>query len=259
MHKIGIGILLFQASGALAQMANPASSTGASVEWGSAPAPTQAEAAAESQTQVFQLSINYGTGSLTLEANGLRTLPKVASPTAYEDGLPVSGTYSNGSVKQLRTIASMLLPYRGRSFVLGIGLEDLDVGVSGSSLSKAGGTEGSFHMNSLILEAGALRNFNRWGQALVTISYDHALGGKLKSRYITKSVRSDSLNYAILNDSLASGGRMSITGNYQFNLLPGFSFGLFTSAQYGALNFVDRNQRSYIYGYTTGLSLMLKI
>ncbi len=258
MRSLCIGILLFQASGVAAQTAVPGSGTGATVEWGSKDAP--ADNTGDAQTQVFQLSINYGMGSLTLEANGDRTLTKAASPTAYEDGLPVSGTYANGSVKQLRTVASMLLPFRGRSFVLGIGLEDLDVGVSGSTLSKAGGTEGSFHMNSLILEAGALRNFSRWGQALVTMSYDHALGGKLRSRYITKSIRSDATqNYAIVNDSLASGGRLSITGNYQFNLLPGFSFGIFTSAQYGALVFVDRNQRSFIYGYTTGLSLMLKI
>ncbi len=258
MRSLCIGILLVQASGVAAQTAVPGSGTGATVEWGSKDAP--ADNTGDAQTQVFQLSINYGMGSLTLEANGDRTLTKAASPTAYEDGLPVSGTYANGSVKQLRTVASMLLPFRGRSFVLGIGLEDLDVGVSGSTLSKAGGTEGSFHMNSLILEAGALRNFSRWGQALVTMSYDHALGGKLRSRYITKSIRSDATqNYAIVNDSLASGGRLSITGNYQFNLLPGFSFGIFTSAQYGALVFVDRNQRSFIYGYTTGLSLMLKI
>ena len=157
-------------------------------------------------------------------------------------------------------MASTLIPFQGRSFLLGIGLEDLDVGVTGSSLSKAGGTEGSFHMNSLILEAGALRNFSRWGQALVTVSYDHALGGKLRSRYVTKSIRADAAqNYAIINDSLASGGRMSITGNYQFNLLSGFSFGLFTSAQYGTIFFADRSQKSFIYGYTTGLSLMLKI
>ncbi len=258
MRSLCIGILLFQASGVAAQTAVPGSGTGATVEWGSKDAP--ADNTGDAQTQVFQLSINYGMGSLTLEANGDRTLTKAASPTAYEDGLPVSGTYANGSVKQRRTVASMLLPFRGRSFVLGIGLEDLDVGVSGSTLSKAGGTEGSFHMNSLILEAGALRNFSRWGQALVTMSYDHALGGKLRSRYITKSIRSDATqNYAIVNDSIASGGRLSITGNYQFNLLPGFSFGIFTSAQYGALAFVDRNQRSYIYGYTTGLSLMLTI
>ncbi len=258
MRSLCIGILLVQASGVAAQTAVPGSGTGATVEWGSKDGP--ADNTGDAQTQVFQLSINYGMGSLTLEANGDRTLTKAASPTAYEDGLPVSGTYANGSVKQLRTVASMLLPFRGRSFVLGIGLEDLDVGVSGSTLSKAGGTEGSFHMNSLILEAGALRNFSRWGQALVTMSYDHALGGKLRSRYITKSIRSDATqNYAIVNDSLASGGRLSITGNYQFNLLPGFSFGIFTSAQYGALVFVDRNQRSFIYGYTTGLSLMLKI
>jgi hypothetical protein len=258
LRSFCIGILLVQASGVAAQSAHPATGTGASLEWGSNQAPT--ENSNENQTQVFQLSINYGMGSLTLEANGTRTLNKAASPSAYEDGQPVSGTYANGSVKQLRTVASTLLPFRGRSFVLGIGLEDLDVGVTGSSLSKAGGTEGSFHMNSLIFEAGAQRNFSRWGQALVTISYDHALGGKLRSRYITKSIRSDATqNYAIINDSLASGGRLSITGNYQFNLLPGFSFGLFTSAQYGALVFVDRNQRSFIYGYTTGLSLMLKI
>jgi hypothetical protein len=258
LRSLCIGILVFSASGVAAQTAVPGSGTGASVEWGSKDTP--ADNTGDNQTQVFQLSINYGMGSLTLEANGDRTLTKAASPTAYEDGLPVSGTYANGSVKQLRTVASVLLPFRGRSFVLGIGLEDLDVGVSGSSLSKAGGTEGSFHMNSLILEAGALRNFSRWGQALVTMSYDHALGGKLRSRYITKSIRSDATqNYAIVNDSLASGGRLSITGNYQFNLLPGFSFGIFTSAQYGALVFVDRNQRSFIYGYTTGLSLMLKI
>jgi hypothetical protein len=258
LRSLCIGILLFHASGAAAQSAAPGSGTSATVEWGSKETP--ADTTGENQTQVFQLSINYGMGSLTLEANGDRTLTKAASPTAYEDGQPVSGTYANGSVKQLRTVASTLLPFRGRSFVLGIGLEDLDVGVSGSSLSKAGGTEGSFHMNSLILEAGAQRNFSRWGQALVTMSYDHALGGKLRSRYITKSIRSDATqNYAIVNDSLASGGRLSITGNYQFNLLPGFSFGIFTSAQYGALAFVDRNQRSYIYGYTTGLSLMLKI
>ncbi|WP_141735737.1 hypothetical protein [Oligoflexus tunisiensis] len=258
MRSLCIGILLVPASGMSAPAASPATSAGASVEWGSKETP--AETSGESQTQVFQLSINYGMGSLTLEANGERTLPKAASPVTYEDGQPVSGTYANGSVKQLRTVASMLLPFRGRSFVLGIGLEDLDVGVAGSSLSKAGGTEGSFHMNSLILEAGALRNFNRWGQALVTMSYDHALGGKLRSRYITKSIRSDAAqNYAIVNDSLVSGGRLSITGNYQFNLLPGFSFGIFTSAQYGSIAFVDRNQRSFIYGYTTGLSLMLKI
>jgi hypothetical protein len=199
-------------------------------------------------------------GSLTLQANGDRTMTKTASATAYEDGQPLSVTYANGSEKQLRTVASKLLPFRRHSFVLDIGLEDLDVGVSGSSLSKAGGTKGSFHMNSLILEAGALRNFSRWGYALVTMSYDHALGGKLRSHYITKSIRSDATqNYAIVNDSLASGGRLSITGNYQFNLLPGFSFGIFTSAQYGAPAFEDRNQRSYIYGYTIGLSLILKM
>jgi hypothetical protein len=258
LRSFCIGILLIPASGVAAQTAVPGSAPGATVEWGSKETP--GDSTGDLQTQVFQLSINYGMGSLTLEANGNRTLTKAASPTAYEDGQPVSGTYANGSVKQLRTVASTLIPYRGRSFVLGIGLEDLDVGVSGSTLSKAGGTEGSFHMNSLILEAGALRNFNRWGQASVTMSYDHALGGKLRSRYITKSIRSDATqNYAIVNDSLASGGRLSITGNYQFNLLPGFSFGIFTSAQYGALVFVDRSQRSFIYGYTTGLSLMLKI
>ena len=251
-------ILLLQGPALVAQSSNPSASAGTSAEWNSNA--NTSDNANDTLSQVFQLSINYGTGSLTLEANGDRSLTKVASPTAYEDGQPVSGTYSNGSVKQLRTVASTLLPFRGRSFIFGIGLEDLDIGVSGNQLSKSGGTEGSFHMNSLILEAGALRNFNRWGQAMVTISYDHILGGKLRSRYITKTIRSDAAqNYAIINDSVASGGRMSITGNYQINLLPGFSFGLFTSAQYGALSFIDRNQQSYIYGYTTGLSLMLKI
>ncbi len=251
-------ILLVPAPSLRAQTAAVPANGNTAAEWNSNS--STAEGSTENQTQVFQLSINYGTGSLNLEANGDRTLTKLPSTTAYEDGEAVSGTYSNGSVKQLRTVASTLIPFRGRSFVLGIGLEDLDVGVNGSQLSKSGGTEGSFHMNSLILEVGALRNFNRWGQALVTMSYDHALGGKLKSRYVTKSNRADAPNsYAIVNDSLASGARLSITGNYQFNLLPGFSFGLFTSAQYGSLSFVDRNQRSYIYGYTTGLSLMLKI
>ncbi|MDQ3233085.1 MAG: hypothetical protein M3Q07_14810, partial [Pseudobdellovibrionaceae bacterium] len=124
MRSLCIGILLVPASGVAAQSAHPATGTGASLEWGSNQAPN--ENTSDNQTQVFQLSINYGTGSLTLEANGNRTLTKAASPNAYEDGQPVSGTYANGSVKQLRTVASMLLPFRGRSFVVGLGLEDLD-------------------------------------------------------------------------------------------------------------------------------------
>lgn len=258
MRRLSLILVLLPGPGLMAQATStPApAAQAASAEWNSNPA----EGSSDNQTQVFQLSINYGSGTLNLEANGDRTLSKVPSPSAYEDGQAVTGTYSNGSVKQLRTVASTLLPFRGRSFILGIGLEDLDVGVAGSQLSKTGGTEGSFHMNSFIFEAGALRNFNRWGQALVTLSYDYALGGKLRSRYIIKSTASDAPpSYAVINDSLASGSRLSITGDYQFSLLPGFSFGLFTSAQYGVLSFVERDQRSYIYGYTTGLSIMLKI
>ncbi len=104
-------IVLLQGPALLAQSGNPVASAGTSAEWNSNT--NSGENANDTQSQVFQLSINYGTGSLTLEVNGDRSLNKVASPTAYEDGQPVSGTYSNGSVKQLRTVASTLLPFRG--------------------------------------------------------------------------------------------------------------------------------------------------
>lgn len=208
----------------------------------------------------FQLTINYGTGSLTLETNGKRNLTRPANTEAYEDGQPVSGTYAEGSVKQLRTIASAILPLRNRTYMLGLGLENLDIGVGGTPMSKTGGTEGSLHMSSVVFEAGALRSFNRWGQALVSVSYDHTLGGKLRSRYQAQTARAGTTSsFATVEDQIQSGSRLTIAGNYQFHLLPGFAMGLFTAAQYGVIRFEDRKEASSIYGYTLGLSLLLKI
>lgn len=217
------------------------------------------ESSPEFEGQIFQLSVDYGHGALSLEANGDAALSKAPS-SAYEDGLPVSGTYREGSVQQLRTVASALIPFRGRALVLGLGLENLDMGVSGRQMNKSGGTLGSFQMNSLIFEVGALKSNSRWGEALVTLSYDLALGGKLRSRYEARTTNgSDAPTYAVIEDKIAAGGRLSIGGSYQMNLMPGLAFGIFTMAQFGTISFVNRTERSYIYGYTYGLSLRLKI
>ncbi len=208
----------------------------------------------------FHISLQYGTGSLDLEIDGQRALEQEPASGIYEDNAPVNGSYTGGRLFYNRSSLSYLFSRGGRTYFVGLGLENLELGKAGSPLVKNGGTEASFQLNSLITEFGAIRNFSSLSHAKASISIDTVLDGKLRSRYLLRSAsQSSSARYAVIEDHVASGFRLGIQGGYFVNMTPGLSTGLTVNAQYGILNFRERQKPSAIFGYELGLSFILKI
>lgn len=208
----------------------------------------------------FHISLQYGTGSLDLEVDGQRTLEQEPTSGIYEDNAPVNGSYTGGRLFYNRTSLSYLFQRGGRTYFLGLGLENLELGKSGSPLTKSGGTEASFQLNSLITEFGAIRNFSSLSHAKASISVDTVLDGKLRSRYMVRAASTSGAGrYAVIEDHVASGFRLGIQGGYYINMSPGLSTGVTVNAQYGILNFRERQESSAIFGYELGLCFLLKI
>ena len=105
-----------------------------------------------------------------------------------------------------------------------------------------------------------MRRLSAFTQASGSIAVDHFLAGKLRSRYLTRSAeQTGGPKYAVIEDQLASGNRLSFNGDYSVHLSPGLSLGLRLSAQYGSFKLSQRTQRSAIFGYTFGVKLLLRI
>ncbi|MFW7379595.1 MAG: hypothetical protein ACOH5I_12350 [Oligoflexus sp.] len=208
----------------------------------------------------FHISVLYGTGQLSLEVDGNRSLSQEPPFGVYEDQQPVTGSYQSGSTRFQRTTFSYLFNLGQRTMFTSIGLENLKLGSGGTPLIKSGGTEAEFQLNSMVFEIGATRRLSVFSQAKGSISYDQFLDGKLRSRYLLRTAaQSGGPRYTVIEDHVSGGGRLNLTGAYYLNISPGLSAGIQVSGQYGILRFRERGSASAIFGYTMGLSLVLRL
>ncbi len=246
----GIIISCTLSSKVFAQMVSavPAGATTGALD--EAPAPMTAQ---------FQLGISYSYPKFNMDVGGTRTLTKSPDLGAYEDSLPVSGTFKGGSSLALRTVASFLFGRHENNLSLGFGLESLELGVK-ERMSKGGPSSASFQANSFVIEGGVQRSVSRWTQTVLRLGLAQGLSGKLHTRYVTSSSFGDSVGgYASIDDSLKTATRLSISGQYLFNIMPSLALGLQTSAEYGIVSFQARDTKSTLFGYSWGFTALMRL
>ena len=202
----------------------------------------------------FHFSIAYNLSSLTLDLSEPSSLPVTPQSGLYPDQAPASGTFAGGDAHEIRSILGLLFSKSQQLFHIGLGLSHFEIGRSGAQLKK-GSSSANLHMNALTTELAIIRKLPRIGYVKGVVALDTMIDGRLRNTYDTASGGSS----AILDQRLTSGFRMTIGGEYHFNITSALSVGLQASLFYGTMSFEERSQQSSLYGISYGLLSLLRI
>ena len=221
--------------------------------------PESDQAAYIEEFESYQFQIAYKVGNLSAEIAGDRALEETPQAAVYEDNQPVTGTFSGGSVSQIRSSLSSISSTleKARQF-WGLGVDNLTAGTTSNPMEKSGGSTATLQITSLYLHYGILKDINKYSQVSAQVAYDHMMFGKFRSRYLINS-GGGTQNYGVIEDYLTSGYKLSISGNYLLNINSGLGFGMVAGIQIGKYKLESRSEDSAISGFNFGLTTVLRL
>ncbi len=202
----------------------------------------------------FHLSFQYNSGTFNLNLADPNSLDIEPQSGLYEDGKPVSGIFSGGGLREFRTSLSLLWPFKSQLYSTGIGLSNLELGSPGPHMTK-GSSSTSLHINAFTTEFAVLKKIPDFGYTVGSINFDTLIDGRLRSQYL---IRSDG-STATIENSLESGYKIGIKGEYHLNFSAGLSIGINGGLQYGVLKVKNYMGKSSLFGFSYGMNLLLLI
>ena len=205
------------------------------------------------------IDLFYGMGAPVMQMPSRSTLPNPPPAGTYEDDEPVTGTYQGGSTAHTRMIASILLPSSPQIFEVGIGIDSIEIGGAGAKMKKVGGTTGEFALESLVFHGGVSRHLGNWFLVRGAISYDQALYGTLRSRYVLRRGADGTEHFAVIEDQVKSGQKLTFSCQYLINAAKAFYLGPVFDVFYGALKFKQRSDVAALHGMTYGWMFLFQI